>query len=266
MAEVRLAAVLLLGLAGAPGGLGLDVTVTSDEKINCGACKGLFDELDYHISKVPAYKVIELGDQSGLRVGAKREQKPYARSEVHLTELLDGKDGKVCVEMKNYSGFTDDQNRTIYHRYQNRPEEHGPLKLKHFGWSVVTQDQLRLACDIIAAEIEEELVESYQAETEVDLKIDTCMNYCEKADMKYLLNPWFGLDEDGNAIEDTEYVNGRVDAAALRVKNQKELDNKAALERREKRMKKKKKEKKAKKKADKAKKKADKAKKDKADL
>ena len=53
---------------------------------------------------------------------------------------------------------------------------------------------------------------------------------------------------------------------ALRVKNQKELDNKAALERREKRMKKKKKEKKAKKKADKAKKKADKAKKDKADL
>lgn len=41
----------------------------------------------------------------------------YARSEVHLTELLD----EVCAEMKNYSGFTEDDGRTIYHRYQNRP-------------------------------------------------------------------------------------------------------------------------------------------------
>ena len=39
MSRARLAAVLLLGLAGVPGGLGLDVTVTSDDKINCGACK-----------------------------------------------------------------------------------------------------------------------------------------------------------------------------------------------------------------------------------
>ena len=38
---------------------------------------------------VPAYKVIELGDQSGLRVGAKREQKPFARSEGEVLAFLD---------------------------------------------------------------------------------------------------------------------------------------------------------------------------------
>lgn len=44
------------------------------------------------------------------------KKKSYARSEVHLTEILE----TVCVEMKNYSGFTEDlpdgTKRTIYHR------------------------------------------------------------------------------------------------------------------------------------------------------
>ena len=98
------------------------------------------------------------------------KQKSYARSEVHLTELLE----EVCVEMKNYSGFeeeaSDGSKRTIYHRYQNRVEEKGPLKLNHFGWSVDTQGKLRLACDAIAATIEEELIEAYMSETEVEFK------------------------------------------------------------------------------------------------
>lgn len=145
--------------------------------------------------------------------------------------------------MRNYSGFTDENNRTIYHRYQNRPEEKGPLKLKNFGWSVDTQSQLRLACDAIVAEIEETLIENYQAETEVSFKVDICMNYCEKANMAYLLNPWFGLDEDGNKLESSEYIDGRLNGAALRQKNQEELDAKKALEAREKKLKRKKKKK-----------------------
>ena len=61
--------------------------------------------------------------------------------------------------MTSYSGFVDETGRKMYHRYQNRPEERGPLKLKNFGWSVEEQGQLRLACDAIAKEVEEELIE-----------------------------------------------------------------------------------------------------------
>lgn len=100
--------------------------------------------------------------------------KSYARSEVHLTELLED----VCVEMRNYSGFTeelaDGTNRTVYHRFQNRPEEKGALKLQHFGWSVHTQDRLRLACDAISATLDEELMEAYMSETEVAFKKKVC--------------------------------------------------------------------------------------------
>jgi hypothetical protein len=44
------------------------------------------------------------------------KKKSYARSEVHLTDILE----TVCQEMKNYSGFTEDLpdggKRTVYHR------------------------------------------------------------------------------------------------------------------------------------------------------
>ena len=86
--------VLSVLLLTARGGVGLDTVVTSDDQINCGACKGLFDELDYRISKgaqpaaapprrsaltraaaVPAYKKIDTGSQrmdsgAALRVRA----------------------------------------------------------------------------------------------------------------------------------------------------------------------------------------------------
>lgn len=87
-----------------------------------------------------------------------QSQKSLARSETNIYITME----KVCVEMRNYSSFHEEdangQKIKIYHRYQNRPEEHGPLKLKNFAWSVVEQDQLRLACDAILSEVEEELV------------------------------------------------------------------------------------------------------------
>ena len=109
-----------------------------------------------------------------------------------------------------------------------------PLKLGKFGWSVDEQGKLRLACDAIISEVEEELVEAYMDETDVTFKKRVCGSYCAKARMPYLLNVWSGLDMDGNAAESKDgyvvgtqgavYVEGRVDAKALRTANQAELD------------------------------------------
>mmetsp|Transcript_8684 Transcript_8684/g.22462 ORF Transcript_8684/g.22462 Transcript_8684/m.22462 type:complete len:264 (+) Transcript_8684:73-864(+) len=242
MARKAVAAVCVVAALVQPSSAQVTDPVTSDINVNCGACKGLFDELDYMISKVPNYAKIDLGNARMDSTGKMTQKmKSYARSEVHLIELLED----VCEEMRNYSGFTEDlpdgSKRTIYHRYQNRPEEKGPLKLQKFGWSLVTQNQLRLACDAIAATIEEELIEAYMNENEVPYKKKACKYYCDKANMAYMLNAWYGLDVDGNplAADETEYdEHGRVDAKRLRVKNQKELDEKAE-EKKKKRKKKK---------------------------
>jgi hypothetical protein len=204
---------------------------TSSPEINCGACKGLFDEIDYLISKTPKYAKIDTGSQRMDSVGKMaQKKKSYARSEVHLYEMLEG----VCAEMTNYSGFVEQieengkkRNVTLYHRYQNRPEEKTPLKLKNFGWSSDTQAQLRLGCDNIANNVEEELVEAYMAWTEVEFKKDLCGMLCKKAKTSYMLNPWHGLDSNGNPVSETDnvggnvYVNGRVDAEALARNNKK---------------------------------------------
>merc|ERR1712166_500567 len=92
-----------------------ETAVTSDDQINCGACKGLFDEIDYLVSKVPDYASIDTGSQREW--GKDSKKKSYARSEVHLYEVLE----VACHQMENYSGF-EEQGRKVYKRYQNRTE------------------------------------------------------------------------------------------------------------------------------------------------
>ena len=46
------------------------------------------------------------------------------------------------------------------------------------------------------------------AESEVAFKKKTCKHYCDKANMAYMLNAWYGLDMDGKTLapDDTECV------------------------------------------------------------
>eukprot|EP00039_Didymoeca_costata_P013367 m.202545 g.202545 ORF g.202545 m.202545 type:complete len:256 (+) comp15751_c0_seq8:3744-4511(+) len=193
-------------------------TVTSDPQINCGACKGLFDELDYLVSKVPSYAKIDTGSRRMDAVGNMEENKhDLARSESFLYEAME----KSCAEMENYSYF-EESGLKVYHRYQNRPEQKTPLKLKNFGWSADTQQRLRFACDAILGENEEEILEAYVERREVEYKKDLCMKICKKAKMEHQLNPWYGLDITGKKLSEfnTEYVDGKLNAEALKKKNQ----------------------------------------------
>lgn len=53
---------------------------------------------------------------------------------------------RVCAEMQNYSEYTV-EGKKCYKRYQNRPGETEPLKLKHFGWSCML---LHVVPDLLA--------------------------------------------------------------------------------------------------------------------
>ncbi len=87
---------------------------------------------------------------------------------------------KVCEEMRNYSHFKDEATgKMVYRRYQKRPGETGPLKLKNFGWSIDTQDSMRLACDAILAQIEDDVVNFYH--TKKDLEAKAKKRFCPSA-------------------------------------------------------------------------------------
>eukprot|EP00051_Salpingoeca_urceolata_P027698 m.482837 g.482837 ORF g.482837 m.482837 type:complete len:203 (-) comp22681_c0_seq1:25-633(-) len=151
----------------------------------CGACKGLLDEIEFQISQADPYKRIDVGTFRIDDSGNKRSNSiTYARSETFLIEVLE----TVCAEMKNYSEFTADDGTKTYRRYQNRPGVTKPLELATFGWSVDVQEALRMACDSIAADIEDDLIEFYQTQKDLDASHDPaarvfCKNHCKEVEL-----------------------------------------------------------------------------------
>lgn len=80
---------LLLGLVSlwAASTCGEDLNVRTPD-LYCGACKGLFDEIEWRISQVNPSRRIDVGtfriDANGKK---KTNSRPYATSETHLTEV-----------------------------------------------------------------------------------------------------------------------------------------------------------------------------------
>ncbi|XP_043388526.1 protein canopy homolog 2 isoform X3 [Chelonia mydas] len=80
------------------------VLAWSSQDLHCGACRALVDELEWEISQVDPKKTIQMGS---FRINPDGSQSvvevPYARSEAHLTELLE----RVCEKMKEYGEKVD---------------------------------------------------------------------------------------------------------------------------------------------------------------
>lgn len=76
-----------------------------DFGVYCGACHGLFDEIEFVLTQVHPTKRINVGSF------ARPSSVTYARSETHLTEVME----TVCNEMENYSNFVE-HGKTVYRR------------------------------------------------------------------------------------------------------------------------------------------------------
>jgi hypothetical protein len=147
---------------------------------------------------------------------------PYARSETHLTELFETvcdemenysnfvENGKTIYKRSAckvtncrfiYFPFSDMVCLPLslslpppppclfwlacfVRRYQKRPGDEGTLNLTNFGWSVDVQKELRLACDAILAEIEDDVMSYYQGEKDLHVPAATkfCPRWCEDRD------------------------------------------------------------------------------------
>ncbi|XP_075996441.1 protein canopy-1 [Genypterus blacodes] len=138
-----------------------------DNVLYCSACRAIVDELNYSISQVDPKKTINVG---GFRLnpdGTMKDKKvPFARSESHLSELLDG----VCSSMSDYALHVDPLSQQhSYMRFAPRSsgaDAHFP-DFKNFKFDgPESSDALKFACESVVEELEDDIISLFSSQTE----------------------------------------------------------------------------------------------------
>uniref|UniRef100_A0A8C0X5U6 Saposin B-type domain-containing protein n=1 Tax=Castor canadensis TaxID=51338 RepID=A0A8C0X5U6_CASCN len=134
------------------------------QDLHCGACRALVDELEWEIAQVDPKKTIQMGS---FRINPDGSQSvvevPYARSEAHLTELLE----EVCDRMKEYGEQIDlSTHRKNYVRVVGRNGESSELDLQGIRIDSDISGTLKFACESIVEEYEDELIEFFSREAD----------------------------------------------------------------------------------------------------
>ncbi|XP_003476232.2 protein canopy homolog 2 isoform X2 [Cavia porcellus] len=134
------------------------------QDLHCGACRALVDELEWEIAQVDPKKTIQMGS---FRINPDGSQSvvevPYARSEAHLTELLE----EVCDRMKEYGEQIDPStHRKNYVRVVSRNGESSELDLQGIRIDSDISGTLKFACESIVEEYEDELIEFFSREAD----------------------------------------------------------------------------------------------------
>ncbi|XP_015742545.1 protein canopy homolog 2 [Coturnix japonica] len=151
------------------------------QDLHCGACRALVDELEWEIAQVDPRKTIQMGS---FRINPDGSQSvvevPYARSEAHLTELLE----RVCEKMKEYGEKVDPAtHRKSYERIVSHDGTKMDLNgLKNRPGDVAASLNLR-CCESIAEEYEDELIEflSHEADNVKDRLCSKRTDLCDHA-------------------------------------------------------------------------------------
>ncbi|XP_004692686.2 PREDICTED: protein canopy homolog 2 [Condylura cristata] len=132
------------------------------QDLHCGACRALVDELEWEIAQVDPKKTIQMGS---FRINPDGSQSvvevPYARSEAHLTELLE----EVCDRMKEYGEQIDPStHRKNYVRVVGRNGDPSEPDLQGIRIDSDISGTLKFACESIVEEYEDELIEFFSRE------------------------------------------------------------------------------------------------------
>ncbi|XP_023660494.2 protein canopy-1 [Paramormyrops kingsleyae] len=154
-----------------------------DKMLYCSACRALADELNYSISRVDPKKTIHVGSFRLNPDGSLDDKKvPLARSETHLTELLE----EVCNSMSDYGLHVDpDTKEKSYKRFAPRDSGGGDFPdLKHFQFDGPHgSESLKFACESIVEDYEDEIISLFtQGEDHVvDTLCSKLSGHCRSA-------------------------------------------------------------------------------------
>ncbi|KAM4551096.1 protein canopy-1 isoform 1-T2 [Odontesthes bonariensis] len=133
-----------------------------DKMLYCSACKAIVDELHYLISQVDPKKTINVGSFRLNPDGTMKDKKvPLARSETHLSDLLDG----VCSSMSDYALYEDpDTRHKQYMRFA--PRSSGGMgdfpDFKNFQFDgPEASNNLKFACETVVEELEDAIISAF---------------------------------------------------------------------------------------------------------
>ncbi|KAM4624086.1 protein canopy-1 [Polymixia lowei] len=155
-----------------------------DKVLYCSACRAIVDELNYSISQVDPKKTINVGSFRLNPDGTMKDKKvPLARSETHLSELLDG----VCGSMSDYALHVDpDTKEKRYKRFA--PRSSGTTgdfpDFKDFQFDgPEASSALKFACESIVEELEDDIISLFSQDTEHVVKelCNRVSDYCKDA-------------------------------------------------------------------------------------
>ncbi|XP_072524883.1 protein canopy-1 [Salminus brasiliensis] len=137
-----------------------------DEVLYCAACLAIADELNYSISQIDPKKTVQVG---GFRLNPdgslKEKTVPLAKSETHLSELLD----EVCNSMSDYALYEDPETKEqSYKRFAPRSGDDGNFPdFKNFKFAGPEgSNVLKFACETIVEELEDEIISLFTREAE----------------------------------------------------------------------------------------------------
>ncbi|XP_027024741.1 protein canopy homolog 2 [Tachysurus fulvidraco] len=134
------------------------------QDIRCGACRALVDEMEWAIAQVDPKKLIQTGS---FRINPDGSQSvkdvPFARSEGHLLELMEG----VCEKMQEYGETLDPvTNRKKYVRFTARDGAAHTEDVSNVSYDSRVVSSLKFACETIVEQNEDEIIEFFSRETD----------------------------------------------------------------------------------------------------
>ncbi|XP_077413319.1 protein canopy-1 isoform X2 [Vanacampus margaritifer] len=147
-----------------------------DNMLYCSACRAIVDELNHSIDQVDPKKTINVGSFRLNADGTMKDKKvPLARSETHLSELLDG----VCSSMSDYALYVDpDTHKKQYMRFAPRSTGFtGDFPdFKNFQFDgPEAPSALKFACEVMVEELEDDIIALFSQNTD-DARKELCNN------------------------------------------------------------------------------------------
>ncbi|XP_072296667.1 protein canopy-1 [Eucyclogobius newberryi] len=152
-----------------------------DAVLYCSACRAIVDEMSFSISQIDPKKTINVGSFRLSPDGTVKDKKvPLARSEVHLSELLDA----VCDHMNDYALHHDPETQEKrYRRFAPRGgQDMGDLPdFKNFQFEGPEANALKFACESVREELEDDIITLLKDQTD-HVEQELCgpgTGYCE---------------------------------------------------------------------------------------
>ncbi|XP_013393351.1 protein canopy homolog 2 [Lingula anatina] len=176
------------------------------EKTQCGACRVIVDEVNWAISQEDPKKKVQVGS---FRVDPNGNQGtreiPYARSEIHLTELFEN----ICQKSKDYAQSRDSKTNNVQFVRTAARSPGDSVTLTNVVLSADSQKSLKFACESFIEDHEDDMLKIFSKE-DGDAEQKLCVDItgvCELEDLSIPLAPKADdikdvPDEEAEAVEE----------------------------------------------------------------